>query len=890
VSGQLRLKPDATAASTDPPRLARWLLDRALPRDVRGDTIRGDLLEEFRAGAGWPARGRYWRNVLSVSLRYGFRRRSEAQREKPTMVVETVWSDVKYAIRSYAKTPSFTLAVVATLALGIGASTAIFSMVNGIVLRALPLRDPDRLVYINEVAPNGNLMSVAWPTYLDWTTRVQSVESIADSRDEPLTLTGVDRAQRIRARRATASFFTVVGVAPAMGRAFSANADRPNAAGEVILSDAFWRRQLAADPAAVERTMLLDGVAYAIVGVLPPDFTYIRPYDVFVSMGPVSGTQQLLDRGNHTGFSVVARLKPGIAVETIDRELKTIATALQREYPKTNSGVSAYAEPLAARIVSDIRLTMLALLGAVGFLLLIACVNVANLLIARGAARQHELAVRAALGGGRGRLTAQLLVESTLVSGVGGLLGVGVAFWLLRALVAVAPDGTPRIETVSIDGAALAFALGAAVLCGMVFGLFPAFQASGVEGQQALVRTRAAGASARSHRLRRALMVLETALAIVLLTGAGLTMRTLQAITRLDSGFQTDHLLTLRVMLAGEQWTEPRRLNFFGDLATKLRAVPGVAKAALAYSLPIDGSQWNSVFVAADKTVAVRAETPAAAFSPVGTGYFETLGMRVARGRVFDDRDGPAAPLAVVVNETLARRIWPGEDPVGKHLKQGWSDSPTRWREVIGVVGDVKFEGLTADTPMQIYVPMTQNPVRMVAALVRTASRPALIAPALESVVHDLDKDLPVYALRTMDDMLDTSIARQRMSMLVFAVFAGVALVLASIGLYGVVAHGVTERTHEIGVRMALGADRRHVLSLVVRQGLAMAAVGTLIGVVAALGLSRLIESLLFHVKPTDPVTFVAVVATLLAVAALACYVPAWRATRVDPTQALRAE
>jgi predicted permease len=880
-----------------PPQLARWLLDRALPRGVRGDTIRGDLLEEFRATSGPRGAWHYWRHAASISVRYGFRRDRGAHEEKTAMPIESIWSDLKYAVRSYAKTPSFTLAVVATLALGIGASTAIFSMVNAILLQPLPLHDPDRLVYMNELAPNGNLMSVSWPTYLDWTIRLQSVESIALSREEPLTLTGIERAQRLRARRTTAGFFTTVGAHPAVGGGFSMDADKPNATGEVVLSEAFWRTQLASDTGAVGRTMILDGVVYGIVGVLPADFKYIRPYDVFVSMGPllsgtpnVAGASGLLERGNHQGYNAVARLKPGASVETVDRELKTISSSLQREYPKTNAGVSAYAEPLANRVVSNIRLTLLALLGAVGFLLLIACVNVANLLVARGAARQHELAVRAALGSGRARLTMQLLVESTLVSVVGGLLGIGVAFWLLRALIAVAPDGTPRIETVHIDAAALAFALAAAAVCGIVFGLVPAFQASSIEGQQALVRTRAAGASAGSHRLRRALMVVETALAIVLLTGAGLTMRTIGALTTVDTGFRPDHLLTMRVMLAGEQWTEGRRRNFFDDLTAKLRAVPGVTKAALTYSLPIDGSQWGSVFVASDKTVADRAQTPAAAFSPVGDGYFDALGMRIVRGRVLDQRDTADAPLVVVVNETLARRIWPGEDPVGKHLKQGWSDTPTKWREVVGVVGDVKFEGVAAETPMQIYVPMTQTPTRMVGAVVRTATSPALITPAIENAVHDLDKDLPVYSLRTMDDMLDASIAQQRMSMLVFAVFATVALVLASIGLYGVVAHGVTERTHEIGVRMALGADRRHVLSLVVRQGLTMAGLGTLVGVIAALALSRLIESLLFHVKPTDPLTFAAVVGTLLGVAALACYVPAWRATRVDPTQALRAE
>src|SRR6185503_13338864 len=566
----------------------------------------------------------------------------------------------------YLKAPSFTLIILTTLALGIGASTAIFSMVNGILLQPLPWHEPDRLLYATEVNSRGVLMTLSWRNYLDWRARARSFEELANSREEAYTLTGVDRAQRLRGRRVTANFFRVLGVSPAIGRGFADDDDRPNAPAMVILSDAYWRTQLGADPAIVGRTLRLDDVAHTVIGVMPRDFQYVRPYDLFTSMGPAAGSANLLDRGNHNGFYALGRLKPGASVESAAAELETIATALEREYPNTNTGVRPQVSRLADRLVDDVRLTLLALFGAVGVLLLIACVNVANLLIARGASRQHELAVRAALGGGRTRLTGQMLVESTLISAVGGVLGIGLAFWLLRALIAVAPEGLPRLDTVRLDGAALAFALAASAVSGIVFGLFPAFQASSIEGQQALVRTRSVGASARSHRLRRALMVVETALAIVLLTGAGRTMRTLQEITRQDSGFQTDHLLTMRVMLAGEQWTEARRRNFFSDFATKIRAVPGVTKAALAYSLPIDGSMWNSVFVAADKPVTVRAETPSAAFSPVGPGYFDTLGMRVVRGRVLDDRDGDGAPQVVVVNETLARRIWPGEDPVGK--------------------------------------------------------------------------------------------------------------------------------------------------------------------------------------------------------------------------------
>lgn len=806
------------------------------------------------------------------------------------MFIDNLRHDLRYAVRSYVKAPSFTLAILTTLALGIGASTAIFSMVNGILLQPLPLVAPDRLIYVNEVNPKGGTMSVSWPNFLDWRARVQSFESFASSREESYTLTGTERAQRLRGRRVTGTFFHVLGISPAIGRGLSDEDDRPNAAPHVVVSDAYWRTQLGADPAAVGRTLKLDDVSYTIVGVMPRDFQFVRSYDLFTSMGPVAGSANLLDRGNHNGFYALGRLRPDVSLQAATAELQAIAAGLEREYPNTNTGVGIIAERLADRLVTDIRLTLLVLLGAVGFLLLIACVNVANLLIARGAARQHELAVRAALGGGRMRLAVQMLVESTLISVTGGALGVAVAAWLLRALVAVAPEGTPRIADVSLDAPALVFALAAAAICGIVFGALPAFQASGISGQQALVRGRSAGFASRSHRLRRGLMVVETALALVLLTGAGLMMRTLQELTRVETGFRPDHLLTTRFQLAGDQWTNDKRLAFYADLESRLRALAGVNNAAFAFSLPIDGSNWNSIFIVADKPVPPRAQLPSAAFTPVSSTYFVTMGMRLVRGRFFDATETPTSAKVVVVNESLAKRLWPGEEAVGKRLKQGWPESATAWREVVGVVGDVKFNGVTAETPMQAYLPLAHEPSRSLAIIARTQGDPAALGPAVEGVVQQLNKDLPLFQIRTMDDMLGNSIARQRMSMLVFVVFAVVALTLASVGLYGVVAHGVTERTHEIGVRMALGAEARHVLRLVVRQGLSMALIGVAIGIVASVALSRWIEGLLFGVTANDPLTLAWVVAVLLTVALIACYVPAWRATRVNPTTALRAE
>jgi putative ABC transport system permease protein len=891
-----------------PPRIAAWLLRRALPRSARGDSVLGDLIEEWQSRGGTRAASlQFRRQAISVAIRYRWRREpahqpAAAGEGNNRMSIDNLVQDVRYAVRSYAKAPSFALTILFTLALGIGASTAIFSMVDGILLRPLPLPDPDTLVYANEVNASGRdrTISIAWPNYLDWRARARSFSGLALTREEPLTLTGVDRAQRLRARRVTGNFFTLVGVSPSMGHGFTDDDDKPNAPGVALISAGFWQTQMAGEPAVLGRVLQLDGTAYTIVGVMPPGFEYLRPYDVFVAMGPIAGTGNLTDRGNHNGFSALGRLKPGVTVEAADTELRAIASALEREYPNSNSAISVRTDRLADRVVDSVRLTLLVLFGAVGFLLLIACVNVANLLIARGAGRQHELAVRAALGGGRARLATQLLVESTLVSVCGGTLGVGVAAGLLRLLVAMAPEGTPRLADVRLDGAALLFALGAAAICGIVFGALPAFQASGAGGQQALIRGRSAGFAARSHRLRRGLIAVETALALMLLTGAGLMMRTLQELTQVDTGIRADHLLTARFVLAGEQWTPERRRTFYDGLLARTAAIPGVGHTALAYSLPIDGSNWNSIFIVGDKPVPERARLPSAAFTPVSTGYFETMGMRLVRGRLFDRTETPDSPKVIVINETLAKKLWPGEDAVGKRLKQGWPETPDHalepggyfspWREVVGVVADVKFNGVSNETPLQAYLPLVHESARSLALVVRSATEPSSIVPAIETIVRGLDKDLPLFQVRTMEQMLDASIARERMSMLIFAVFAIVALALASVGLYGVVAHGVTERTHEIGVRMALGAEGRHVLGLVVRQGLSMAVVGTVIGIAGAFALSRWIEALLFGVTATDPATLAAVVMTLLAVAAIACYIPAWRATRVDPTTALRAE
>jgi putative ABC transport system permease protein len=859
-------------------------LSRLLPAGRDSDVIRGDLLEEYRRRAAESGAGRanawYWREALSLIVRsHGYRK---------MVTFDSLRQDARFAFRSCRRSPAFTVIVVTTLALGIGASTAIFSVVNAILLKPLPFPEPDRLLWINEITPDGRAMSVSWPNYLDWRARAHSFEVLAASRSNPVTWTGASDARRVEGRRVTYNFFDALGVPPALGRPFVEADDRPGAPPVAIVTHDFADRQLGGAASALGQTLTLDGRPFTVVGVLPPHFRYLREYAMFVAMGAYSGDAPLNDRGNHAGYFALGRLKPGVSEDSARRELTDIEASLVRQYPDVLSGVTIGVEPLASRLVSDVRQTLLVLLGAVGALLLIACVNVASLLVARGAARQQELAVRSALGGGRLRLATQLLVESTLLSAIGGALGVGFAYWMLGLLVAFAPGGTPRLDEVSLDARALLFAVAAASACGILFGGFPAAQGSAVDGYQALLRARGSSGSARATALRRTLLAVEVALALILLTGAGLMVRTLIGLTGVDAGLRPEGLLTLQLSAAGDRWTDLRRQAFVDEALRRIAGLPGVTSAAAASSLAIDGSDWNSIFVAEGRPLpAHRDELPSAAYTLVTPGYLATMATPLLRGRTFTAADRTDAPLVVMVNEALARATWPREDPIGKRIKQGWPESPTPWRTVVGVVHDVKFEGVSERTPMQIYLPFAQDVARSFFVLVRTAGDPAAAAPAIESVVHSLDRDLPVFNVRRMTAVMDADIARQRMAELVLGVFAVVALVLAAIGL---VAHAVTERTREIGVRMALGANRGNVLRMIVRDGLTMTLAGVIGGLAGAAALAGTLKGLLFGVKPIDPVTLAAVVALLTVTTAVACLVPAWRAVQIPPTTALRAE
>jgi putative ABC transport system permease protein len=805
--------------------------------------------------------------------------------------MENLTKDVRYAIRMLLKKPAFTAIAILTLALGIGANTAIFSVVYAVLLRPLSFLEPDRLVVLAEKSPAGSRMGPAYPNYEDWRERAQSFEALAAYLDESFNLTGVDKPVRLQGRRVNWNFFQLLGVNPQLGRLFIDQDDRVGAQATMLISNGLWKESFGGDPDVIGKTIRIDEDQITVIGVLPPEFDFLHRADIYVPIGlSLTSKFGLMDRGNHFSLSVLARLKNGVAVEQARREMEAIAANLAREYPKTNSGNSATVQSLDDEFVQDVRPALLVLLGAVGFVLLIACVNVANLTLVRTAERHKEISIRLALGSGRGRIVRQLLTESLMIAALGGVTGLLIGIWVMDGLLALAPTDAPRIGDVRLNSTVLIFTLCVSALTGLLFGLLPALHASRVDLNTALKEGGRAIAGSSRERMRKFLMVAELSLALVLLIGAGLMMRTVFELTRVDPGFDTDRLLTSRFILPENIYNEDRRRAFYRDCLERVQSLPGVRSAALTQSLPIDGSHWNSIFIVADKPVPPRAELPNAAFSPVSENYFEVMGIRLLSGRAFNEADTADSPKVIVINETLGRSLWPNEDPVGKQLKQGWPEDKAAWREIVGVVSDVKLNGVDRETPLQVYLPLAQSPFRSLCLVARTDGNPLALASTVEQTIHSIDKDLPVFNARSMDQLLGNATAQQRLTMILLAGFAILALTLAAVGIYGVMSYAVAQRTHEIGIRMALGAKSSNVLNLVIRQGMIPALIGVAVGTAAAFALTRLMASLLFGVSATDPKTFVVVPIVLIGVALAACFMPARRATKVDPMIALRHE
>ena len=806
--------------------------------------------------------------------------------------MDTLRQDVRYALRRLFKTPAFTLVAVLTLALGIGANSAIFSVVNGVLLKPLPYHDPDRLVGIYHLS-EGRRATMSGPNFTDVRKLSTTLADAAAFSRGRMILTGRGEPVRLDTADVSANLFDVLGVAPVLGRTFRAEENQKDRMRVAILHYGTWQQRFGGDPQIVGRKVTLDGVPTEIVGVTPAGFSYPAGRALWV---PIEYSPAFLSEQRGAWYlQTVGRAKPGVPLEQVAAEVATIGKQLAKQYPDSNEGVDMTALSLHEAIVGDIRKAVLVLLGAVGFVLLIACANVANLLLARAAARESEMAVRAALGANRGRLVRQLLTESVILGIIGGALGLLLAVWGVDVLIGLQPQGIPRLDAVAIDKTVTWFTMGAAVITGVLFGLVPAFVSTRTAIAGTLKEGGRGGMTGRSgSRLRSALVVAEMALAVMLLAGAGLLMRSFAKLASVDPGFNVAEALTFELSLPDSRYEdEARQIAFFDQLLPRLRSVPGVQAAGGVISLPLSDSSLVFTFEVAGRPPVPPSQQPAMQVRVATPDYFPTIGIPLKRGRMFTERDRDGSPRVVLLTERAVKQYFPNDDPIGKTITLGWGRGPGKppaGGEVVGIIGDVKDKGLNEPDPPQIFLPYAQWPVQGMSLVLRTTVPAVSVSEPVRREVYGIDQNIPVANVRTLEQLVAKSISQPRFYMTLLAVFATVALVLAAIGIFGVLSYAVAQRTREIGIRMALGAQQASVLRLVVRHAMLLAGAGVLLGMVAAFFLTGTLASLLFDIRPTDPLTFAAVAGTLGAVALLASYIPARRATRVDPIVALRAE
>jgi putative ABC transport system permease protein len=793
--------------------------------------------------------------------------------------------DLRYGLRTMRRGPGFAAVAVLTLALGIGANTAIFSVVNAVLLRPLPYRDPARLVTVL----HDGWKPVAPANFLDWREQSRSFESIAAAQLWSLTMTGRERPEQLEVLQTSAEMFHVLGVEAALGRTYAAGEDQPGRERVLVLSHGFWRRSFGGAPDVVGRQVTLDGEPYTVVGVMPPDFQFAPFWATHAeAWAPLNLGRRVNDRRGQS-LRVFARLKPGVTAGQAQAEMEAINRRLAEQHPRENEGLTVSVDPLHEKVVGKSRPALLIILGAVGFVLLIACANVANLMLAKSALRQREIAVRIALGAGRWRVVRQMLTESLALSLAGGAAGLLLAFWSNAALASLGPDTLPRVRTASLDAGVLLFTLGLSVLVGLLFGLAPALRSTKTDLTESL-KSRAQGAARgrRHERVRQLLVVGEVAVSLVLLVGGGLMMRSFLRLTSVNPGFDPRGVTTAVVRLAGPRYaTDEQRAAFFRRLTTQLGSLPGVKSASAINHIPLGGDVWTLGFTVEGRPAPPDAERPSAVYRVARPDYFRTMGAALLKGRDFTEGDDDAAPAVVIVNEALARRQWPGEEPLGKRITV--SGEGARPREVVGVVGDVK-QGEWASAPQpEMYLPHLQaaSP-RTMTLVIRAAPGAPEIGPEVRREVWAIDSDLPVSQVAGMEEVVSQAVGQQRFNTLLIGLFAATALLLAAVGVYGVMSHAVAQRTHEIGVRVALGARGRDVLGMIIRQGLGLTLAGLAVGLAGALALTRVMNSLLYEVSATDPLVFGGVAGALTLSALLACYVPARRATKVDPMVALR--
>lgn len=803
-------------------------------------------------------------------------------------------TDIRYGFRSLLKRPGATAIALGTLALGIGVNTAIFSAVDSILLRPLPFKDPGRIVSVWEQTPSLGIQQnqSAPANFFDLRNQNQVFEALGAYGPLDINLTGSGDPERLDGQVVSANVFSILGVAPALGRTFLANEDQLGQEHVVVLSDALWQRRFNRDPSIINRNIALNGETFTVVGVMPRGFFFpLRETELWVpwAMEP----EQASGRGDHY-LGLVARLRPESSIERANADLAAIGQRLAVEYPRTNEGLGFIAHSLHRDYVGDLRLPMLILFGAVGLVLLIACANVANLLLAQATTRRKEIAIRLALGARRWTIVRQMLVESLLLASGGGLLGVFGAFWGVEALAKFLPESLSKLQGVNIDARVLLFTLGVSVLTAIVFGGVPALLASRTTPGATLsdvARDMAGGTSGR--HVRRLLVVSEVALAVVLLVSAGLLIRSFQLLRRVEPGFNPENALTMRMVLPFPKYARKEtRSAFFDEVLRQVKETPGVEAAGMITFMPLSFSGMNFSFSVEGRAAPGDQNLPFALWRVVSPDYFRALGIPLLRGRYFEAHDSADTTPVTLVNRRLAEQYWPGEDAIGKRLKVGPTDSQNSWLTVVGVVGDVRQTGLY-EQKLEFYVPYLQERRSFMAPrdlIVRTKADPAVIAAAVRKAVWSVDKDQPVSNVRTVSEVFSAAISQERFQALMLGLSAALALVLACVGLYGVISYSVVQRTHEIGVRMALGAQPVDVLRLVIRQGMTLTFAGLIVGIVAGMFVTRVLTDMLFGVTPRDPLTFAGVPVLLLIVAFLACYIPARRATRIDPLVALRYE
>jgi putative ABC transport system permease protein len=807
----------------------------------------------------------------------------------------TLAQNFRYALRRLKNNPGFTLVSVLTLALGIGANSAMFSIVNAVLLRPLPYRDPQRLVLLAEHWPQFPRLSLSYLNYRDWRDQSHSFESVGAVRNTLLTMTGGAEAERLPSQDVTANLFDMLGVKAELGRTFTAAEDQPGGPAVALISHSLWKRRFSSSPSVLGQAITLDNQNYSIIGVMPPGFEVLQQApDVILPFEPWARTLPD-DRSWHPGILPIARLKPGVSLEQARSEITVIAKRLEKQYPESNTNVSSLVDPMQEQMVQNVRPALLVLIGAVGVVLLIACANVANLLLVRAVGRRREMAVCAALGAQRSDIIRQLLAESILVSFAGGALGLLLAWGAIPLAVSLAGKSLPRSNGVSLDAYVLGFTALIALLAGILFGLAPARHAWRVDLRETLSESNRGGPVRAVLRTRALLVVSEIALAMLLLVGAGLLFKSFERLSQVSPGFYTDHILIAEVVRSPTAYPDPNvRLGFFDRLFEQISALPGVRSVGGVSFLPVTGTGSALHFNIEGRPPRSPQEYAISSYRVVSAGYLKTLGVPLINGRWVEDRDREDAPAVVVINSTFARTYFPNQSAIGQHIQLGATPDPSvPWMEIVGIVSDVK-QSLASESSSEMYVPYRQAnkvlPVFALSVVVRTAGDPLAQANSVRALAHNIDPNQPITGIRTMEQNVSQSIAEPRFRTVLLAIFAGIALALAAVGIFGVMAYSVAQRTRELGVRMALGASRSRVLQLVLAHGVRLTLIGVAIGLAGTFVLTRYVSSLLFHVPPYDPMTIAGMAGGLVIVSLCACYFPARRATLVNPMEALREE